>query len=180
MISGAAALGVAVIALGMVLTPGPNMMYLVTRSLTQGRRAGLVSLLGVITALFLYVVAASLGLSALFAAVPELFWTVKTLGALYLVWLAVGTVRGGRSVFDPDADLPHHSQRRLYSMGVVTCLLNPKMALMYSALLPQFLDPHGSGSTAAQLLQLGLVQICVAAVVNAMWVLLAEIGRAHV
>lgn len=172
MISASAALGVAVIAFGMVITPGPNMMYLVSRSLTQGRRAGLVSLAGVVTGFTLYVAATAAGLSLLFVAVPGLFVAVKLAGAAYLAWLAIGLVRGGRSAFDPDLSLPAHSTRRLFAMGITTCLLNPKIALMYSALLPQFVRP-GDGPTGLQLVELGTVQILVAALVNASWVLLA-------
>lgn len=172
MVSMSALLGVAAIAFGMVLTPGPNMMYLVSRSLTQGRAAGLVSLTGVVTGFVAYVLATAAGLSLLFVAVPELFWTVKIAGACYLLWLAWGMVRGSRSAFSPDLSLPGHSPRRLYLMGITTCLLNPKIALMYGALLPQFVD-RGAGSTTVQLLELGLVQVVVATIVNAMWVLLA-------
>jgi threonine/homoserine/homoserine lactone efflux protein len=167
-----AALGVAVVAFGMVMTPGPNMMYLVSRSLTQGRAAGMLSLSGVVTGFVLYVLATAAGLSLLFVAVPELFWTVKLVGAAYLLWLAWGMVRRTRSAFSPDADLPEHSPRRLFAMGVTTCLLNPKIALMYGALLPQFVHP-GAGPTSVQLVELGLVQIVVATLVNATWVLLA-------
>ncbi|MCA1983895.1 LysE family translocator [Nocardioides nematodiphilus] len=172
MISLTAALGVAAIAFGMVITPGPNMMYLVTRSLTQGRMAGLLSLAGVVTGFVVYLVATAAGLSLLFAAVPELFITVKLLGAAYLLWLAWGMVRGGRLPFAPGADLPRHSPRRLYLMGMTTCLLNPKLALLYGALLPQFVDPH-AGSTALQLVEIGGVQIVVATIMNAAWVVLA-------
>lgn len=172
MITPSAALGVAVIALGMVLTPGPNMMYLVSRSLTQGRTAGMVSLGGVATGFLLYVLATAAGLSLLFVAVPGLFLTVKLLGAAYLLWLAWGMVRGTRKAFSPDIGLPRHSPRRLYLMGLTTCLLNPKIALMYGALLPQFVRA-GSGPTALQLVELGLVQIVVALLMNATWVVLA-------
>jgi threonine/homoserine/homoserine lactone efflux protein len=172
MVSGSAAFGIAVIAFGMVITPGPNMMYLVSRSLLQGRVAGLISLSGVVTGFLLYVGATAAGLSLLFVAVPELFWAVKILGAAYLLWLAWGLVRGSRSAFTADPDLPIHSPRRLYVMGLMTCMLNPKIALMYGALLPQFVSP-GSGATGLQLIELGFVQIVVATMMNATWVLLA-------
>lgn len=172
MIAWSAAVGVAVIVLGMVSTPGPNMMYLVSRSLTQGRRAGMISLFGVITGFVVYLLATAAGLTLLFTAVPELFLTVKVLGAAYLLWLALGMLRGTRNAFRPDARLPHHSARRLYAMGATTCLLNPKMALVYGALLPQFVEP-GRGPTAVQLIELGLVQVVVAGTMNAVWVLLA-------
>lgn len=170
-IDGAATLGVALIALGMVLTPGPNMMYLVSQTISQGRPAGLISLSGVVTGFVFYVVATAAGLSALFATVPTLFVVVKAAGAAYLLWLAWGIIRDGRRAFRP-AELPSHSCTRLFSTGLLTCLLNPKIALMYAALLPQFVEP-GRGSTVLQLLQLGGVQILVAGVVNAGWVLVA-------
>jgi threonine/homoserine/homoserine lactone efflux protein len=172
MISLSAALGVAAVELGMALTPGPNMMYLVSRSLTQGRAAGLLSLAGVGTSLLFYLLATAAGLSLLFVAVPTLFVTIKLVGAAYLLWLAWGMVRGPSSAFSADAQLPRHSPRRLFLMGLTTCALNPKIALLYGALLPQFVRP-GSGTTAMQLVELGLVQIVVALLVNASWVLLA-------
>ncbi|MDH2415637.1 LysE family translocator [Nocardioides sp. CER19] len=172
MVSLSAVVGVAAVAFGMVMTPGPNMMYLVSRSLTQGRAAGMMSLSGVVTGFALYVLATAAGLSLVFVAVPELFWTVKLLGAAYLLWLAWGMVRRTKNAFSPDLTMPHHSPRRLYVMGITTCLLNPKIALMYGALLPQFVRA-GSGPTTVQLVELGLVQIAVATLVNATWVLLA-------
>jgi threonine/homoserine/homoserine lactone efflux protein len=171
MVTVAAVAGVAVIALGMVLTPGPNMMYLVSRSISQGRSAGLVSLAGVIVGFAAYVAATAAGLSFLFAAVPELFIVLKVAGAGYLLYLAWGILRGGRRMFGA-GDLPPHSRPRLFAMGLTTCLLNPKIALMYAALLPQFVSPD-RGSVALQIVLLGLVQIAVAATVNACWVLLA-------
>lgn len=171
MVTVAAMVGVAVIALGMVLTPGPNMMYLVSRSISQGRSAGLVSLAGVVVGFAAYVGATAAGLSYLFAAVPGLFLAVKIAGAAYLLYLAWGILRGGRRAFGA-GNLPPHSRPRLFVMGLTTCLLNPKIALMYAALLPQFVDP-GRGSVALQIALLGLVQITVAATVNACWVLLA-------
>lgn len=171
MVTTAAIVGVAVIAFGLVITPGPNMMYLVSRSIGQGRAAGLLSLIGVVLGFGIYVVATAAGLSALFSTVPELFVVVKIAGALYLGYLAWGIVRGGRRVFRSGQVQPH-SPRRLVSMGMATCLLNPKIALMYAALLPQFVDP-GRGNVTAQIVSLGLVQILVAATVNAVWVVLA-------
>jgi len=172
MISFGAATGVAMIAFGMVITPGPNMMYLISRSLTQGSAAGLVSLSGVVTGFAVYILATAAGLSLLFMAVPGLFITVKVLGACYLIWLAWGMLRGNKNAFSPDADLPRHSGGRLFAMGFTTCLLNPKIALMYGALLPQFVRPD-AGPTWIQLLELGLVQLIVATLMNATWVMLA-------
>lgn len=165
-----AILGVATIALIMVLTPGPNMMYLVSRSVTQGRRAGTVSLLGVAAGFLVYLVATNLGLAAAFVAVPSLYLAVKIAGAVYLGWLAVKTLRpGGASVFTPAA-LEPDSARRLFTMGLVTNLLNPKIALMYLSLIPQFIQP-AEGNVLAQGLLLGAVQIAIAVTVNFLIVL---------
>lgn len=160
MISYGAVLGVAVVALGMVLTPGPNMMYLVSRTISQGRRAGLVSLAGVTVAFPLYLTAATFGLAAVFAAVPVLYAAVKMAGAGYLAWLAWKVLRpGGTSVFAP-VDLPRDSDRRLFTMGMVTNLLNPKVAILYASLIPQFIDVH-AGHIVVQGFLLGGTQIVV-------------------
>lgn len=167
-----AALGVALVALGMVVTPGPNMVYLTSRSISQGRRAGLTSLAGVALGFVVYLAAAAAGLSALFAAVPAAYDVVKLAGAAYLAWLAWTMLRpGGASPFEA-RELEAHSARRLFTMGLVTNLLNPKIALMYAALIPQFVRP-GDGSAWSQFLQLGAVQIAVAVTVNALIVLVA-------
>jgi threonine/homoserine/homoserine lactone efflux protein len=158
-------LGVSIVALGMVLTPGPNMMYLVSRSISQGRRAGLVSLGGVAVGFLVYLTAAALGLSAAFALVPGLYLTVKLAGAAYLLWLAWKAVRpGGASVFQP-VELVPDPPRKLFTMGLVTNLLNPKAALMYGALIPQFVDVH-KGHLLEQGFVLGGTQIAVSMAVN--------------
>jgi threonine/homoserine/homoserine lactone efflux protein len=167
-----ALLGIAAVALGLVLTPGPNMIYLVSRSITQGRRAGLISLLGVAAGFFVYLVAATAGIATLFAIVPAVYTTLKLAGAAYLLWLAWKAVRpGGDSAFAPKA-LPVDPPRRLFAMGLVTNLLNPKIAILYVSLLPQFVDP-GRGHVAEQTLFLGLTQIAIALTVNAAIVLTA-------
>lgn len=165
-------LGVFAVALAMVLTPGPNMMYLVSRSVTQGRRAGVISLIGIAAGFLVYLTATNLGLSALFVSVPELYTAVKIAGAVYLGWLAFKTLRpGGTSVFKPTA-LEHDSARRLFTMGLVTNLLNPKIAVMYLSLIPQFVRPD-NGYILLQGFTLGAVQIVTALTVNFLIVLAA-------
>ncbi|MFC5721720.1 LysE family translocator [Streptomyces gamaensis] len=167
-----AVLGVGAVSLGMVLTPGPNMMYLVSRSITQGRRAGLISLTGVALGFLAYLTAANLGLSALFLAVPWLYMTVKLAGAAYLAWLAWKALKpGGTSVFTPQ-QLSPDSPRRLFTMGLMTNLLNPKIAVMYLSLIPQFVDP-AAGHVLLQGFALGGVQIAVSLAVNCAIVLAA-------
>jgi len=164
--------GIAIVALGLVLTPGPNMIYLVSRSVTQGRRAGLISLLGVAAGFAVYLVAATAGIATLFALVPSVYTAIKLAGAAYLLWLAWQTVRpGGASAFAPRL-LPVDGPRRLFTMGLVTNLLNPKIAILYVSLLPQFVEPE-RGHVAAQTLLLGLTQIAIALTLNTAIVLTA-------
>lgn len=172
MISAGAAVGMAIVALGLVLTPGPNMLYLVSRSITQGRRAGLVSLLGVAAGFAVYLTAAVLGIATIFTEVPAAYTALRLAGAGYLLWLAWKTLRpGGASVFAPK-ELPPDGARRLFTMGFVTNLLNPKIAVLYVSLLPQFIDP-GRGSVALQSLALGAIQATIAVTGNGIIVLTA-------
>lgn len=172
MISLGSLLGVAAVSLGMVLTPGPNMMYVVSRSISQGRRAGLTSLAGVGVGFITYIAATTLGLSALFAAVPTLYLTVKLAGAVYLLWLAWKVVRpGGRSPFAP-IELAPDSPRRLFTMGLVTNLLNPKAAILYASLIPQFINLK-AGHVVLQGFILGGLQMSISLLVNGGFVLAA-------
>ena len=141
------------------------MMYLVSRTVTQGRRAGLISLTGIALGFLVYLTATNVGLSALFVAVPDLYLTVKLAGACYLGWLAFKALRpGGVSIFAPTR-LSHDSGRRLFSMGLMTALLNPKIAVMYLSLIPQFERP-AAGHLALQGFTLGALQILVSLTVN--------------
>lgn len=156
----------ALIALGMVLTPGPNMVYLISRSISQGRLAGLISLGGVALGFVFYVLCAAFGITALVIAVPYAYDALRFAGALYLLWLAWQAVRpGGRSPFQV-RQLPKDSPRRLFLMGFFTNLLNPKIAVMYLSLLPQFVTPE-KGNVLGQLLTLGATQIVISVSVNA-------------
>ncbi|MBS1230847.1 MAG: RhtB family transporter [Proteobacteria bacterium] len=152
-------------ALLMVLTPGPNMIYLISRSISQGRRAGVVSLLGVVAGFLVHMLAAAVGLTALFLAIPLAYEILKWAGALYLLWLAWQAVRpGARSPFAAQ-DLPIDSRSRLFLMGFLTNVLNPKIAVFYLAILPQFISAH-HGSVFLQSIVLGSTQIVVSFSVN--------------
>lgn len=162
----------ALAALVLVLTPGPNMIYLISRSICQGPRAGLVSLAGVGAGFVVHMLAAALGVSAVFLAAPVAYDALRVGGALYLLWLAWDAVRsGGGSPFAPRA-LPPAGTRRLLAAGLLTSILNPKVALFYIALLPQFVDP-GRGQVLIQSLILGTVQITISLTVNALFTLSA-------
>ncbi|MFD1797343.1 LysE family translocator [Paracoccus aurantiacus] len=159
-------LAFAAIALGMVLTPGPNMIYLISRSISQGPVAGLISLAGVATGFAVYMLCAAFGITAFVMAVPYAYDALRFAGAGYLLYLAWQAVRpGGRSAFQVKA-LPKDGPRRLFAMGLLTNLLNPKIAVMYLSLLPQFISPD-HGSVLAQSLVLGGVQIAISVTVNA-------------
>lgn len=166
-VSLAAAGGIALVALGLVLTPGPNMLYLVSRSVTQGVRAGLVSLIGTGLGFLVYLMAATAGIAAVFAAVPAAYTALKIAGAAYLLYLAWSVLRPGAAPVFSVRELPHDSARRLIGLGFLTNLLNPKIAILYVSLLPQFVDPS-RGSVALQSLVLGSIQICIALTVNAL------------
>ncbi|MDB5644418.1 LysE family translocator [Methylobacterium sp.] len=157
----------AAVSLGMVLTPGPNMVYLISRSICQGRVAGLISLSGVALGFVVYMLCAAFGITALLLAVPFAYDTLRLAGAGYLAYLAWSALRpGGRSPF-AIRDLPRDSAGRLFLMGFLTNLLNPKIAILYLSLLPQFLTPE-AGGILGQSLVLGSVQIVVSVSVNAL------------
>ncbi|WP_233885657.1 LysE family translocator [Paraburkholderia flagellata] len=159
-------LAFAAVALGMALTPGPNMIYLISRSICQGRKAGLISLGGVALGFVFYMLCAAFGITALLMAVPFAYDALRLGGALYLFWLAWQALKpGGRSPFQV-RELPADRPRKLFLMGFVTNLLNPKIAILYLSLLPQFIDPH-HGSVLTQSIVLGSVQIVLSITVNA-------------
>jgi threonine/homoserine/homoserine lactone efflux protein len=124
----------------LLLTPGPAVTYIVTRSLTQGRRAGLVSTLGITSGTLLHVAAAAAGLSAILAASAAAFATVKYAGAAYLVWLGIRALRASEPPADAIAP-PADTLRRVFWEGALVSVLNPKTAIFFMAFLPQFVDP---------------------------------------
>ena len=160
-------LAFALVSLGIVLTPGPNMIYLISRSISQGRTAGLISLGGVALGFVFYMLCAAFGVTALLFAVPYAYDALRFAGVAYLLYLAWQAVRpNGRSPFQV-RKLAFDSPRKLFAMGVLTNLLNPKIAMLYLALLPQFIDP-AQGSVLTQSVVLGAMQIAISLSVNAM------------
>jgi threonine/homoserine/homoserine lactone efflux protein len=157
----------------LALTPGPNLLYLVSRTLCQGRTAGLISLAGTTSGFLFYALSAALGLTAVFVAVPVLFEVVRWAGAAYLLWLAWDAVRphGSGGLF-ARRDLPLVRPAALFRTGVITSILNPKVALFYLALFPQFVDP-ARGSLLAQSLVLAAIQIVIDALIDSLFVLAA-------
>jgi threonine/homoserine/homoserine lactone efflux protein len=168
----ASLLGFALVSLGIALTPGPNMIYLISRSITQGPASSSVSLGGVALGFVFYMLCAAFGITALLFAVPYAYDALRFTGAVYLLWLAWQALKpNGRSPFQVKK-LKVDSPRRLFAMGFVTNLLNPKIAMLYLALLPQFIDP-AQGSVLAQSLALGSIQIVISVGVNALIALTA-------
>lgn len=153
------------ISLGFAITPGPNMMYILSRSLSQGTAAGLTSLMGVVAGFVVYLLLSAFGITAVVMAVPYAYDALRIAGAAYLLYLAWGVLKpGGRSPFETRA-LPSHSGRRLIVMGFMTNLLNPKAAMLYLALLPQFIDPR-RGNVLLQALVLGGIHIVLSLMAN--------------
>jgi threonine/homoserine/homoserine lactone efflux protein len=164
----------ALAALILALTPGPNMAYLMSRTLCQGRRAGMVSLAGTTLGFTAHMLASACGLSALLFAVPLAFDVVKYAGAAYLLWMAWNALKPGAALGVAPAALTPASDSSLFRMALITSLLNPKVAMFYIALLPQFIDST-HGSVLAQGIALGFVQITICAAVDfALYVLAAS------
>ncbi len=163
MLSSSTLAAVAIIALASALTPGPNMIYLVSRSICQGRAAGSISLTGIAGGSLFYIICTSLGITSIVMALPYAYDALRLAGAAYLLYLAWQALKpSGRTGFQL-RNLPPDSNSKLFTMGLVTSVLNPKAALFYLSLLPQFIDPS-RGYVLLQSVLLGLTQIVVAVV----------------
>lgn len=154
----------------LALTPGPNWLYLLSRTMCQGTRAGFVSLAGTMSGVTVHMLAAAFGLSLVLLAVPFAFDAIRLAGAAYLLWMAWSTIREGGG-FEPRPMEPAPAAT-LFRQALLTGILNPKVAIFYLSLLPQFIDP-ARGSVLAQSLILGTVQLLVALPIDGAWVLLA-------
>jgi len=148
----------------LALTPGPVWIYLISRTLTQGRRAGYFSLIGVMAGVLVHLLAAALGLSALLLALPAAFDAIKLAGAAYLLWLAWNTLRGAGFSFTPQP-LDPVPDRVLFRQSLTASVINPKVAVFYLSLFPQFVDP-AAGSVLLQSLALGIVHVSVSTLVD--------------
>lgn len=161
MISVSALAALSLIALASALTPGPNMIYLVSRSVCQGRMAGFISLIGIASGSLVYIVCTSLGITSIVMALPYAYDALRFSGAAYLLYLAWQAFKpNGRAAFEV-RNLPPDSNRKLFTMGLITSVLNPKAAVFYLSLLPQFIDPS-RGYVLLQSVLFGLAQIAVA------------------
>jgi threonine/homoserine/homoserine lactone efflux protein len=160
-----------VAALALLVVPGPAVLYVVARSLHEGRRAGLVSVLGIHVGTLVHIAAATVGLSALVVSSAVAFTVVKIAGAVYLVALGLWTLVSRR----PEAEIVLGGEpklRRAFAQGIVVNVLNPKTALFFLAFLPQFVDPDAS-HPAAQIAVLGLLFAVLGLVTDSAWAVAA-------
>jgi len=159
-------------ALALLVTPGPAVLYIVTRSVDRGRRAGLVSVLGICTGTLVHVAAAALGLSALLVSSALAFNVVRWLGALYLVILGIRTLLDRDGVSVDVADRGPDDLHSVFRQGVIVNVLNPHTALFFFAFLPQFVNPS-RGRLPLQMMTLGLVFVGLSAITDSGWAIAA-------
>jgi threonine/homoserine/homoserine lactone efflux protein len=160
-----------VAALVLLLVPGPSVLYVVARSIDQGRRAGITSVLGIHVGTLVHIAAATAGLSALIVSSAVAFTAVKTAGAVYLIGLGLWTIFARRA--EPDVALGgERALRRVFAQGIVVNVLNPKTALFFLAFLPQFVDPNAA-HPALQVAFLGLLFMALGLVTDSLWAVAA-------
>jgi threonine/homoserine/homoserine lactone efflux protein len=159
--------------LALTATPGPDMLLIASRSVTQGRASGFATLAGIQVGTYCHALAAALGLSQLFLAVPLAYDVVRYAGAAYLLYLAWKAFRSSGTAFAPSAGLKCYPIGSVFRQGLLTNLLNPKMALFVLALFPQFVRPQ-AGNVAVQIMVLATVLNLVGLVVNGIVILMAS------
>ena len=157
--------------LALNLTPGPDMLYVIARSAAEGRRAGVVSALGIAAGTVVHTAAVALGLASLLVAVPVAFNVVKLAGAAYLIVLGVRSLWSSGDITAPVVE--HARLRKIFVQGAVTNVLNPKVALFFLAFLPQFVDAR-SGPVALQIIALGVLFNISGTIVNVVVALMAS------
>jgi threonine/homoserine/homoserine lactone efflux protein len=158
-------------ALLLLVVPGPSVLYVVTQSVSHGRRAGIASVAGITTGTLVHIAAATVGLSALLASSAVAFDVVKYLGAAYLIVVGLRRLLGLERAAEEPAR-PTRDLGRLYRQGIVVNTLNPKTALFFLAFLPQFVDPS-HGAAWAQILALGLLFAALGFCSDGVWAVVA-------
>ncbi|WP_347219727.1 LysE family translocator [Chryseobacterium sp.] len=160
-------------ALILVISPGPNMIYLISKSITQGKKSGFISLMGVVCGFLFHIIMVSFGLTAVLLAVPLAYTVLKTIGTVYLLYLAYQAIKPkSKNIFEIDQNGTHDGPKKLFTIGFLTNVLNPKVAVFYLSFFPQFIKPE-YGSVLTQSLELGVVQVLVSFSVNFLIVLTA-------
>lgn len=157
----------------LLLIPGPAVMYIVTRSASQGRTAGLISVAGIHVGTAVHVLSAMVGLSAILVASATAFTVVKTVGAAYLIWLGVQSIRAYRNgaLDRPEVTVEHRSLWRVFVDGIVLNVLNPKTAIFFLSFVPQFVDP-GAAHPVVDLALLGALFIALGLLTDGIYALL--------
>jgi threonine/homoserine/homoserine lactone efflux protein len=163
----------AVACLALTATPGPDMLLIASRSAAQGRRSGFATLAGIQVGTYCHALAAAFGLSQLFLAVPVAYDVVRYAGAAYLLYLAGKTFRSTELVLVPHAEMQRYPIGTVFWQGLLTNLLNPKMALFVLALFPQFVQPE-AGSVAVQIMVLATLLNLIGLVVNGAVIVMAS------
>jgi threonine/homoserine/homoserine lactone efflux protein len=138
----------------LIITPGPDMIYVITRGISQGRKAGMISAVGVTLGILVHTIFASFGLAIILRTSALAFIAVKFAGAGYLMYLGVKTLKD-KSDFEFNMDKPKDGIRKIFVQGILSNVLNPKIALFFLAFLPQFVNP-GQGSSSMQMVYFGL------------------------
>nr|WP_315034189.1 LysE family translocator [uncultured Chryseobacterium sp.] len=162
-----------VAALILAISPGPNMIYLISKSITQGKKSGFISLTGVICGFMFHIIMVSFGLTAVLLAVPMAYTILKTAGTIYLLYLAYQAIKPrSKNIFEVDQNGTYDSSKKLFTVGFLTNVLNPKVAVFYLSFFPLFIKP-GYGSVLAQSLELGVVQVMLSFSINFLIVLMA-------
>ncbi|SMO76806.1 Threonine/homoserine/homoserine lactone efflux protein [Chryseobacterium rhizoplanae] len=160
-------------ALILVISPGPNMIYLISKSITQGKKSGFISLAGVVCGFLFHIVMVSFGLTAVLLAVPLAYTVLKAVGTVYLLYLAYQAIKPkSKNIFDVDKNAAHDSPKKLFTIGFLTNVLNPKVAVFYLSFFPQFIKPE-YGSVFTQSLELGVIQTLISFSINFIIVLTA-------
>ncbi|NNC23116.1 LysE family translocator [Salinisphaera sp. USBA-960] len=153
------------------ITPGADHVYIVSRTVAQGRLAGFLSSWGVCTGAMAYVIATALGISAVIASSETAFLAIKLMGAGYLIWLGIQALRSRGMSFQVDTGIANKTtSRQLYLQGVLVDILNPKVAIFFIAFLPQFVDPS-KGAAWWQMIVLGTIVVVIASICEAMLIL---------
>lgn len=153
----------------LIVTPGPVVMYIVTRSISQGRRVGLISVVGSELGNFCHVIAAAFGLTAILASSALLFDLVKYLGAAYLIYLGIRKLRTPSTMI-VDETAQQDTLLHIFLQGIVVAVLNPKTALFFFSFFPLFIDPT-QGNVTVQILFLGTIMVVMATITDSLWAL---------
>ena len=162
----------AVACLALTATPGPDMLLIATRSIAQGRLAGFATYLGIATGSYCHALALALGLSQLFLAIPAAYDLLRVVGAIYLLYLAWQAFTSHQKINIEDSEKKSYSSWAMFRQGMFTNILNPKVALFFLALFPQFLDPQ-RGSVAVQVMVLATILNLIGLIINGTVVIVA-------